>query len=89
MTIEMPCFVGETVFADLRESKKRKPRIEDLTECYISNIEFDKAWPHPLFTAIRSSFDICHTGQDDFGKFWDTDFGKSVFTKEQYYKMKE
>ncbi len=48
--VVLPCKVGDTVFADLRENQKRKPKIEDLAECVVSNIEFDKAWNSPLFT---------------------------------------
>ncbi len=52
------------------------------------NIEFDKAWHSPLFTAVWKEFDVCHIGQDDFGKFWAYEFGEKVFTEEQYFNLK-
>ena len=88
MTIELPCMVGDTVFADLRENQKYKPKFDDLTECYIRSIEIDQSYPHFLFTAVIQDISAATVSGDWFGRFWDSDFGKSIFTQEQYFKLK-
>lgn len=89
MTLELPCYVGDTVFAYMPDALcviqrhkcgKRKHAIMNcLVECVISEIEICYYSKEPLFTAISREY-------AEFERFWLSEFGKTIFTPEQYYK---
>ena len=78
--ISIPCMVGDTVFADFREGKKKKPTHMDLTESYVKSVEIDVSYDEPLFTVVNEQ-------KTDYRTFWKSDFGKEIFTKNQYLDM--
>lgn len=90
MTLELPCYIGDTVYAFLpsappkegrhanRNTKAVKRGIEHLTECVISEISICDYSPEPVFTAINRE-------KAEYGCYWLSDFGTEIFTKEQYW----
>lgn len=86
MKLDLPCSVGDTVFAYLddetkiRKSKKKLKKNDrlDLTECVVTEISIMKDRPEPLFTAI------CYE-KALYGVFWLSEFGEKIFTKEEIY----
>ena len=87
--VELPCKVGDIVYCDLDKTinpaTKRKygnaAENYPLEECVIMEIIMNKSDKEPLFTVVN--YDIA-----EFTKFWQSEFGKYVFTKEQYQKLK-
>lgn len=69
-----PCKVGDTVMAYIGS-----PTVI-LSECVISEIQIHKDWNEPLFTAL------CYE-KAEYENFWLSDFGKEVFTLDQYWTM--
>ena len=78
--LELPCLQGDTVFAFLEDAPKKKRARWHLSECIISEICISKDYEEPLFTAI------C-TEKADFGRFFMGEFGKEIFTVEQYFAL--
>ena len=72
----VPCNVGDTVMAYLDS-----PSLV-LSECVITQITFDKDYREPLFTAV------CY-GEAKYNTFWQSDFGKEIFTLAQYWTMRK
>ena len=70
-----PVKPGDTVMAYL-EPGKTSP----LDECKITRIEISTDYREPLFTAI------CYE-KAEYGTFWLSDFGKEIFTLDQYWAM--
>ena len=70
VTIQLPCYVGD--------------KEDYLDECYVKCIEIEKDFPHdgvidPLYTVI------CDTQtKKDFNLYFASEFGKIIFTLEQY-----
>jgi len=89
LIIEVPCTVGDIVYCDLDKTinpaTKRKygnaAENYPLEECVVMEIFMNKSDKEPLFTVVN--YDIA-----EFTKFWQSEFGKYVFTKEQYQKLK-
>lgn len=79
---DLPCGAGDTVFAYLGDKPKRKKlHREDLSECIVSEISIHKDSPEPLFTAL------CYA-EAEYGRFWQSDFGKLIFTLDQYFALR-
>lgn len=70
----IPVKPGDTVMAYLSS-----PSL-DLVECVITGIEHNTIYQEPLFTAVSYEKAECNT-------FWLSDFGKEIFTMDQYYTM--
>ena len=71
-----PVKPGDTVMAYL------EPKAAVLDECRITRIEISTDYREPLFTAV------CYE-KAEYGTFWLSDFGKEIFTLDQYWKMPE
>ena len=52
----------------------------DLTECVIKSIEHSTDYREPLFTAVSYE-------KAAYNTFWLSDFGKEIFTLDQYWTM--
>lgn len=70
----IPVKPGDTVMAYLSS-----PSL-DLIECIITRIEHSTDYREPLFTAVSYE-------QAEYNTFWLSDFGKEIFTLDQYYTM--
>lgn len=70
----LPCKPGDTVMAYLD-----CPTLI-LSECIITRIEHSTDYKEPLFTAV------CYA-EAKYNTFWLSDFGKEIFTLDQYYTM--
>jgi len=70
----LPCKPGDTVMAYLNN-----PTLT-LSECVITRIEHSTDYKEPLFTAV------CYADAA-YNTFWLSDFGKEIFTMEQYKTM--
>lgn len=89
ITFNLPCGVGDRVFAYLvdvvapadDEIRKSKKGYTQLVECVIFEISIQKDRPEPLFTAISYE-------NAEYATFWLSDFGKNIFTPEQFYALK-
>lgn len=77
--MDLPCGPGERVFALLDDAPKKWTWL-DLSECIVSEILLSKDYPEPLFTAI--SYEKAR-----YNTFWKSDFGKTIFTVDQYYDL--
>ena len=75
LLMRLPCKPGDTVMAYLDG-----PTLI-LSECVITRIEYSTDYREPLFTAV------CYA-EAKYNTFWLSDFGKEVFTLEQYWTMK-
>lgn len=84
ITIKLPCNVGDTVFCNIDSHKE-----DYLDECYVKTIEIEKDFPHqgeidPLYTVI------CDTvTKKEYNRFFASEFGKTIFTTEQYFSIKD
>lgn len=83
--IELPCLPNDTVMAYLGDSvntrfTRNRKREKIFSECIITNIEINKDYPEPIFTAV------CYE-KAEFGHFWASEFGKEIFTLDQYYDL--
>ena len=83
LIIELPCRVGDTVFCDLDylvhpnyNADKNYP----LDEAIVTEISKGINDEEPLFTVM--SYELA-----EYKKFWLSEFGKYVFTKEQHRKQ--
>lgn len=74
LLLRLPAKPGDTVMAYLDS-----PSL-DLTECVVSQILYDKDFKEPLFTAVSYE-------HAEYNTFWQSDFGKEIFTLEQYWSM--
>ena len=79
ITIQLPCNVGDIVFCNIDERKESY-----LDKCYVKSIKIEKDFPHdgmvdPLYTVI------CDTKtKKEFNRFFASEFGRTIFTWEQY-----
>ena len=80
ITMELPCKVGDSVLAYLSDAPKRGRTYIDLTDCILERITMERGWKEPLFTAICKEKALCDN-------FWLSDFGKTIFTMEQYFRL--
>lgn len=81
--IELPCKVGDVVFCDLedyRDSKITERNNSYLDECVVTEIVMDKFYNQILITVIN--YELM-----EYTKFWADEFGKLVFTKDDYYNL--
>ncbi len=77
----LPATVGDPVFAHLSDSTKGR-KLHDASECVITEIQISKDYKEPLFTAV----DYEHA---EYRTFWLSDFGKEIFTPEQYFSAQK
>lgn len=81
--IELPCKIGDVVFCDLedyRDSKITERNNSYLDECVVTEIVMDKFYNQILITVIN--YELM-----EYTKFWADEFGKLVFTKDDYYNL--
>jgi hypothetical protein len=81
--IELPCKIGDVVFCDLedyRDSKITERNNSYLDECVVTEIVMDKFYNQILITVINYKL-------MEYAKFWADEFGKLVFTKDDYYNL--
>lgn len=81
ITLTLPATVGDYVFAYIGDAAQKKKRTRyDLVECIVSEISLTKDNPEPLFTVLN--YELA-----DYDRFWLHDFGKEIFTQQQYLEM--
>ena len=80
MVFEFPCKPGDSVLAYLEDAPIRGRSYLDLSECVIERITLERGNKEPLFTAICREKALCDN-------FWLGDFGKRIFTMEQYFRL--
>ena len=81
ITIQLPCNVGDIVFCNIDNHKE-----DYMDECYVKSIEIEKDFPHDGMTDALYTV-ICDTQtKKEFGRFFASEFGKTIFTLEQYFE---
>lgn len=77
-TLELPCGVGATVYADIEDNRDG----DFLDECIVSEIRISRDYSEPLFTVI------CYE-KAEFQRYWASDFGKEVFFEPRFASDKQ
>lgn len=80
VSLILPCLVGDDVLAYLNDAPKKRRSIKHLTDCVVTEISMSKDHPEPLYTVVSYE-------KAQFANFWSHEFGKEVFTHDQYFEM--